>query len=173
MLLQKQNRLAFLKIIGCLLLLNACGKRAPKETLLQRAERIINTTAEKYKQEVALVAAEKDEKKVKKQLGKIVEDRPVKWKKMDTFSTIFVGQSYSPEKTPFHRYIKVLCSDIDRLQSNERFLIKLGLTALLERSKDLRCMLLEIKRYLMKHKEYKAEDRFAALRGELTSQRRY
>ena len=173
MVITKHKRSGFLAVVSCLLLLAACGKRAPKETALQRAERVISATAEKYKQETALVASEKDGKKIKKQLGKIVEDCPVKWKTIDTINTMLVGKSYSPDKTPFHRYVELLDADIKRLKSNEALLAKVGFTALLEQSSDLRCMLLEVKQYLLKHKEYKAEERFAALRGELTSQRRY
>ena len=173
MVLLRQAKTVFLGVISCLLLLSACGKRGPKETRLQRAERIISAAAEKYKQEITLVSSEKDGKKVKKQLGKIVEDCPIKWKTIDTINTVFVGQSYSPDKTPFHRYVEQLDADIELLNGNEGFLVKGGFAVLLEQSSDLRCMLLEIKQYLLKHKEYKAEERFAALRSELTNHRRY
>ena len=92
---------------------------------------------------------------------------------MDTLNTVFVGKSYAPDKTPFHRYVEGLESSINALKKNEGFLAKFGFTALLEESKDVRCMLLEIKQHLLKHKEYKAEERYAALRDEMVGQRRY
>ncbi len=156
-----------------LLLLSACGKQREAETPLQRAERIFATINEKYKQELTVVSTEKDEKKIKKQLGKIVEDHKVKWKKIDTLNTIFVGTSYNPEKTPFHRYVDVMTSDIDRLKRYENILVASHADQMLEKSKDMRCMLLEIKHYLLKHKEYKAEDRYCSLRNEMVGQRRY
>ena len=155
-----------------LLAFAACGKQGPRETPLQRAERVVSVIAENYKEELAIVSAEKDEKKIKKQLGKIVESRKVKRHASDTFNTVFLGKSYDPERTPFHRYVSVISDDIARLKKNEALLAQNGCTELLERSKDVRCMLIEIKQYVLKHKEHKNEARYRALRNEMVAQRR-
>jgi len=159
--------------LAIVFLLSACGKQRPRETPVQRGERILNTIDQKYREELALVSAEKDEKKVKKQLGKIVENRRVTRHASDTFNRIFLGKSFDPERTPFHRYISVITDDIAWLKKNETLLATSGCTELLEKSKDLRCMLLEIKQYILKHKEYKAEGHFRSLRNEMLAQRRY
>ena len=155
-----------------MLLLAACGKQGQRETPLQRAERILHTTAQNYQEELAVVSTEKDEKKIKKQLGKIVENKKVKRYTSDTFNTVFLGKSYDPERTPFHRYVSVITDDIARLKNNEALLAQYACDELLEKSKDVRCMLLEIKQYILKHKEHKDEARYRALRNEMVAQRR-
>lgn len=166
------NKIAFfIRMLG-LLAFAACGKQGPRETPLQRAERLVHVTSEYYRQELAVVSSEKDEKIIKKQLGKIVDNKKVKRYTSDTFNRIFLGKSYNPETTPFHRYVSVISDDIAKLKDNEVWLAHGSNTALLERSKDIRCMLFEIKQYVLKHKEHKAEARYRALRNEMVAQRR-
>ena len=169
--MQRRTRTLFgcwLVGVSLLVLAAGCGKR-PSETPLQRAERVIKTVQEKYQPELAVIACEQDQKKLKKELGKLVENRNVKWHKSDRFNTFFLGSSWGPDKTPFHRFIEIVGQDIKRLKSSEDFLADGGHTAQLELSKDLRCMLFEAKQALLKHKEYKNEARFAALRQDRAS----
>ena len=145
------------------LLLSACGKQGPKETPLQKAERVHAAIAEKYKEEIAVMRTEKDEDIIKKKLGKLIENKDFKkagWKN-GWYRLVRTGGT--PDVMPFHCFVELLEIEMKRLQSNDEVFRKFGEDKFVEQSKELRSMLFEMRAHVFKHKEHRNELRSQAL----------
>jgi hypothetical protein len=149
-----------------LLLLANCGKRrSPQELnviLLSDASMTFDDLHKKYSQEIDLLKQEVDALKIKNMIGEIVGDK----KFASNFAEKIFG-TISADKIPFHKYTKTITSDIHTLK---KYIIPLNkqkelpqFKATLDKIIDLNDDLYEIRSYVIKHREYRDEERYLTL----------
>lgn len=148
------------------ILITGCGKHeTPQEKskrLQTQAAALCESISHNYEQEIDLVKNETDQLKVKDLLGEVVGDK----KYVSNFwESVF--KSISPDRIPFHKYNELLKHDI---QSLKRFIDPLNkykenkqIQMTLNKSIDLMDNLKEIQSYVLKHREYRDEERYLTI----------
>lgn len=149
------------------LLLAGCGKQLSREEkgniALAKACQTLEELSSQYDQELDVITNENDSLKIKDLLGEIIGDKKFK----PNFADI-VFNSVPADMIPFHKYSDIIASDIYMLQglitplNKYKDIPQANLT--LEKVIDLLDNLNEIKTYVIKHREYRDEERYLALR---------
>jgi predicted small lipoprotein YifL len=140
-----------------------CGKQGPKESPAEKATRRVNEVLAYYSEEIAVIASEKDDKMLKKKIGAIIREKPVKRKKIDTFDWFIGAGHLTGDKIPFHRYQEIVEANIKRMREAEEVLVKNNELILAQKARDTVGDLLIIKNAAIMHKEYKNEVRYLEL----------
>jgi len=147
-------------------LITGCGKHETPQEKSQRlqtqAASLCESIYQNYEQEFDLIKHETDQLKIKDLLGEVVGDK----KYISTFWES-VLKSVSPERIPFHKYNEILKNNIQRLNSLIDPLNKYKdckqIQMTLDKSIDLIDDLKEIQSYVVRHREFRDEERYLTL----------
>lgn len=158
------NKITSLAIIAAVVFMSGCGKR---ETIQQRNQRLQSQASmlcedisKRYDQELDLIKNETDSLKIKNLLGEVVGDKKYS---PNLLETIF--RTKSPKLIPFHKYNEILTHDVNSLRLLIVPLNKGNQSTQAELNKIIDMMqdLKEIQSYILKHREYRDEERYLKL----------
>jgi hypothetical protein len=153
-----------------LVLLSGCAKDVQKREIKRevRADKFVKLAGDRhaetcaiFKEEIAILETEKDEKNIKKMLARVVLS-----KKYDGWLESvgnFLFSALDSKKIPFHRYVRFVNSEISNLSSMQVALIKCkhgSTVAMIEKFDLLMKQLQQIITYVESHKEFRTEDRY-------------
>ncbi|MFA6527654.1 MAG: hypothetical protein WCT20_04485 [Candidatus Babeliales bacterium] len=152
-----------LPLIMGLIFFGGCGKQRPltleeTETVICKAKQVEQVVAEKYRQELRMVRAAVPFEKIQIKLSGLVGMMQFKKRFID-----FIDGRNGPDKVPFHFYQRVIADDIDNLKTINSQLKRTYVqdaTLVSENIKKLLADLSVLNLYVLRHSEYRAEERY-------------